>query len=86
MKDERGIYYHPTPRERAVRMYVRERYGDVEFRLWNRDHPRIWEGHDWIAYDDIRAAAAQYAKRGTGADPLEMYDLEVAKRLLQDEA
>lgn len=85
MKDERGIYYHPHPSERAVRMYVRERYGDVEFRLWNRDHPQIWDGHDWVPYDDIKAAAAQYAARGSGADPLELYDLDVARRLLKDE-
>ena len=31
------------------------------------------------------AAAAEYKKRGAGADPLVMYDVNVAKRLLADE-
>jgi hypothetical protein len=86
MKDERGAYYYPNPAEKRVRMYVRERYGDVEFRLWNQEHAEIWERHDWLPYDAVVEAAQEYAKRGAGVDPLEMYDINVAKRLLADEA
>ncbi len=85
MKDERGVYYYPSPADKRVRMYVRFRYGEVEFRLWNRDFPEIWDGHDWIPYDAVVAAAQAYRERGSGADPLAMYDLDVAKRVLQDE-
>ena len=85
MKDNSGVYYYPNPSEKRVRMYVRTRYGQVEFRLWNSEHPEIWERHDWIPYEAIEEAAAEYKKRGSGADPLEMYDLAVAKRLLADE-
>ncbi|MYL84569.1 hypothetical protein GTA51_15720 [Desulfovibrio aerotolerans] len=85
MKDTLGLYYYPNPAEKRVRMYVRVSFGQVEFRLWNSEHAAIWERHDWIPYADIEAAAAEYKKRGTGTDPLELYDLNVAKRLLADE-
>lgn len=84
MKDANGLYYYPAPNEKRVRMYVRYRYGQVEFRLWNQEHPEIWEGHGWVPHDAIVEAAAEYKKRKAGVDPLEMYDLEVAKRLLAD--
>lgn len=86
MKDSLGLYYYPAPAEKRVRMYVRRRFGQVEFRLWNSEHPEIWERHDWIPYDAIEEAAAEYRKRKAGVDPLEMYDLQVAERLLVDEA
>ena len=85
MKDDNGLYYYPAPTEKRVRMYVRHRYGQVEFRLWNGEHPQIWDGHDWVPYDAIVAAAAEYKKRKTGVDPLEMYDIHVAECLLADE-
>jgi len=85
MKDDKGVFYYPNPAEKRVRMYVRERYGDVEFRLWNQEHPQIWERHDWVPYDAIVEAAGEYSKQGAKADPLEMYDINVAKRLLADE-
>ncbi len=85
MKDDLGVYYYPNPGEKSVRMYVRRRYGDVEFRLWNSGHAEIWERHDWLPYDEIVEAAEMYKKRGTGADPMEMYDIDVAKRVLADE-
>ena len=53
--------------------------------MWNSEHAEIWERHDWIPYDAIEAAAAEYKARKAGTDPLEMYDLNVAKRLLADE-
>ena len=85
MKDQLGLYFYPNPADKRVRMYVRHRYGQVEFRLWNGEHPQIWDGHDWVPYDAIVAAAAEYKKRKTGVDPLEMYDIHVAERLLADE-
>ena len=43
-------------------------------------------GHGWFQLPpDIEAAAEEYKKRGAGADPLGLYDLNVAKRLLADE-
>jgi len=84
MKDVNGLYYYPSPTEKRVRMYVRRRFGQVEFRLWNQEHPEIWDRHDWIPYDAIEEAAAEYRKRKAGSDPLEMYDLNVAERLLAD--
>ena len=85
MKDQLGLYYYPNPADKRVRMYVRHRYGQVEFRLWNGEHPQIWDGHDWVPYDAIVAAAAEYKKRKTGVDPLDMYDIHVSERLLADE-
>ncbi len=86
MKDTLGIYYYPNPLEKRVRMYVRRHFGQVEFRLWNREHPEIWDRHDWIPYEAIEEAAAEYKKRKTGSDPLEMYDVQVAERILADES
>ena len=85
MKDSNGLYYYPNPAEKRVRMYVRHRFGQMEFRLWNQEHPEIWERHDWIPYDAIEEAAAEYRKRKAGVDPLELYDLHVAQRLWADE-
>jgi hypothetical protein len=84
VKDSLGLYYYPSPLEKRVRMYVRQRYGQVEFRLWNSEHAEIWERHDWIPYEAVEEAAAEYKKRKSGTDPLELYDLGVAKRLLAD--
>ena len=84
MKDQLGLYYYPNPADKRVRMYVRRRYGQVEFRLWNGEHPEIWDGHGWVPYDAIEEAAAEYRTRKTGVDPLEMYDLNVAERLIAD--
>lgn len=41
MKDERGLYYHPQAGNSRARVYVRRgRDGEVEFRLWQADHPK----------------------------------------------
>mgnify|MGYP001378618723 CR=1 FL=1 len=85
MKDTNGLYYYPAPNEKRVRMYVRQGDGQVEFRLWNQDHPEIWERHGWVQYAAIAVAAAAYKKRREDVDPLMMYDLAVAERLLADE-
>ena len=85
MKDENGLYYHPDPTDRGSRVYVRRGDSGIEFRLWRSDHPEVWERHGWLVHDVIRAAAAMYKESGTGADPLALYDINVAQALLQDE-
>ncbi|WP_147818758.1 hypothetical protein [Salidesulfovibrio onnuriiensis] len=85
MKDERGIYYTPSLQDPGTRMYVRENQGQVEFRLWNPYHPEAWEKHGWLPYAVIEAAAEKYKERGTDRNPLALYDLAVAKRLIEDE-
>jgi hypothetical protein len=85
MKDERGVYYHPNPANKDVRMYVRADENEtILFRMWSRADPRVWEGHEWIPLDVVRRAAAMYT--GSGADPTEFYDIHVARALLKAEA
>ena len=86
MKDDNGLYYYPDPSDRNTRVYVREGGGGIEFRLWRTDHPEVWEQHGWLPYDVVSAAAAMYKERGTGADPLAFYDLNVARALVKGEA
>ncbi|WP_243545164.1 hypothetical protein [Pseudodesulfovibrio tunisiensis] len=84
MKDARGYYYTPSLQFPDVRMYVRDNNGTIEFRLWNANEPIIWEKHQWLSYDVITQAANMYEERGTGRNPLGLYDLDIAKRLLSD--
>ncbi len=84
MKDERGLYYHPTLQTRSVRMYVRENAGQVEFRMWNAEEAEIWDQHGWVPHQAIAQAAALYRESGSDRNPLALYDLNVAKRLIQD--
>ena len=86
MKDDRGLYYHPDPSDHNTRVYVREGTGGIEFRLWRSEHPEIWEQHEWLPYAVVSAAAVMYKERGTGADPLVFYDLNVAQALIRGEA
>lgn len=84
MKDERGLYYHPSMQDRDVRMYVRESEdGVLEFRLYNAKFPEIWERHEWLPLDVVRTAARMY--RNADRNPLALYDEDVASRLIQDE-
>lgn len=83
MKDPRGLYYHPTPLNKKERMYVRERAGQVEFRLWNQENPQVWDRHEWLPLAVIQQAVAQYA--GKGDSPLTLYDLDVAMALIREE-
>ena len=85
MKDERGIFYYPAPQNHRIHMYVRESFGSVEFRMYNADYPEVWERHGWIPYEEIELAADEYKRRGRNADPMLLYDLDVAKRLIIDE-
>lgn len=86
MKDEKGLYYHPDPSDHGTRVYVRESAEGVVFRLWRLDRPEVWERHEWLSYDVVSAAAAMYKERGSGADPLSFYDMNVARALLKGEA
>lgn len=83
MQDARGLYYYPSPANKKERMYVRERAGQVEFRLWNQERPKIWDQHEWLPYEVIQQAAARY--EGKGDSPLALYDLDVAMTLLREE-
>lgn len=85
MKDDKGIYYTPSLQDPETRMYVRENEGEIEFRLWNPYHPEAWEKHGWLTYEVIEAAAALYKERGTDRNPLALYDIDVARRVLKDE-
>ena len=84
MKDERGIYYTPSLQHPEVRMYVRDNEGSIEFRLFNPSEPIVWEKHQWVAYEAIQQAAEMYKERATGRNPLALYDLDIAKKLLSD--
>ena len=87
MKDERGLYYHPHPGERGVRVYVRRGVdGEVEFRLWREDAPQVWERHTWLSMAVVRSAARLYRQEHeAGDDPLALYDLAVARALLRED-
>ena len=84
MKDERGTYYTPSLQHPEVRMYVRDNDGVIEFRLFNPTEPIVWEKHQWVPYEAIRQAAEMYKERGTGRNPLALYDLDIAKALLSN--
>lgn len=86
MQDDNGFYYYPDPSDKRTRVYVRNGRSDIEFRLWRQDHPEVWDTHNWLPYDVVRAAALMYQERGTGADPLALYDYNVAKALLKGTA
>jgi len=85
MKDERGLYYYPAPQNTRIKMYVREQFGTVEFRMHNHDYPEVWERHGWMPFEEIEAAAQMYKERGRDANPMLLYDLNVATRLIADE-
>lgn len=83
MHDERGYYYHARPGDSRVRVYVRKGRNGFEFRLWDAQMPEVWEKHGWIDYDTIRAAAGLYKnERNPNANPLGLYDPEIARNLL----
>jgi len=82
VKDKRGLYYYPFPRNKQTRTYVRESGGDIYFRLWSADDPDIWEKHGWVPYGAIRQAASMF-KSGS-FDPDQAYDIRVAKVLFEE--
>lgn len=84
MKDDLGLYYLPSMQDAQTRMYVREADGQIQFRLWNAGHAEVWERHEWLPYDVIEAASEMYRERSPDRNPLALYDLAIAKRLLKD--
>ena len=87
MKDERGIYYYPVLQNKKRRMYVRQIGGDIEFRMWDSDDPSVWEDHHWLSIEVIKKAAEIYTSHPnyTGSSPLHLYDMDIARQLLNDE-
>ena len=82
MKIPDGPFYYPNPANKKERMYVREdEDGQIEFRLWHQDHPRIWAEHGWLDLGIIKKALSLYKGKD---NPLKLYDLEVAKAVLRD--
>lgn len=86
MKDDKGLYYYPDPTDLQTRVYVRQATGGIEFRLWRSTHPEVWEKHGWLAYAVIAAAANMYKEEKGHNTPLNLYDINVAKALVKEEA
>lgn len=86
MRDEKGLYYYAEPGNVKVRVYVRRNAtGGVDFRLWEADHPEVWERHGWVPHEAILQAAALYRQeRNANADPMRLYDLNVANALIKE--
>jgi 8-oxo-dGTP pyrophosphatase MutT (NUDIX family) len=82
MKDERGLYYYPFPANKRIRTYVREADGEMFFRLWNSDDPKLWEEHDWVPWEAIRQAAAMYTSGKFKPD--DAYDIVLARELMRE--
>lgn len=83
MKDGNGLYYYPFPQNKRVRMYIRAKFNDIEFRMWNQDDPKMWEAHDWVPYAAIEQAKPMY--KGGPFDPDKAYDIATARALLADD-
>ncbi len=86
MKDERGKYYTPSLQHPEVRMYVRDNNGSIEFRLYNPNEPIIWENTS--GYPTMRSSRPQTCikERDSGRNPMALYDLDIAKKLLSEES
>ncbi|MFO7728592.1 MAG: hypothetical protein R6X11_09720 [Desulfonatronovibrio sp.] len=82
MNIPQGAYYYPNPKNKKERMYVRDNEGTIEFRLWHQEHPQVWEKHGWLDMDIIKRAAGIYDN--SGQNPLELYDISVARALLKN--
>lgn len=84
MQDDKGIYYYAQPGNNKVKVYIRKNdHDEIEFRLWEAEHPEVWEKHGWLPYSVIQRASALYRKeRNADANPLNLYDLGVASALL----
>lgn len=86
MRDERGIYYLAQPGNSKARVYVKTgESGEILFRLWEADHPEVWERHPWLSMDIILQASGLYQQeRNPDANPAKLYDLAVAKALIAE--
>ena len=59
--------------------------GTVEAKL-RADHPEVWERHPWLSMAVVRSAARMYQQeRNAESDPLLLYDIAVARALLQED-
>ena len=68
MKDERGLYYFPNAADHRARMYVRRgEDGGVQFRLWQSDHPDVWDRHQGLDLRVIEDAARLYREERNAA-------------------
>lgn len=85
MKDDKGLYYYPNPSDVTVRVYVQDGEDGPEFRLWHAQNTELWDRHGWLPYGVLKAAAEMYTERGSGANPLELYDINVATALLAED-
>ena len=84
MKDDRGSYYHPHLQNKRVRMYVRRFGSEIQFRLWSQDEPELWVEHGWVPHKAILQAGQMY--KGKSFNPGQVYDIDVAEALLQEES
>ena len=50
--------------------------------MWNADEPEVWKEHDWVPYGAIEKAASMYA--GDSIDPMQAYDIEIARALVKE--
>ena len=82
MKDRKGVYYYPYPQNKRVKTYVRRFGNNIEFRLWNEDDQNLWEEHGWVSHDAIIQANKLFNKKAF--DPNQVYDVQVAKALLNE--
>ncbi len=86
MKDEKGLFYYPILENKNIKMYVRLGKEDVEFRMWDKDDPKLWDDHNWVPWPAITQAAELYKKEGRGKKPpLHLYDIDIAIRLIRDD-
>jgi len=81
MKDERGLYYHPFPANKQVRMYVKIVGNEIAFRMRNDADPQLWHEHGWAPYSAIIEAAKMH--QGKSFDPMRAYDIDAAAELLE---
>ena len=85
MEDERGLYYFARTGNADIRVYTRMgAAGEIEFRLWHRDYPEIWEEHGWASMGAILAAAELHKEeRGAAPEAVAIYDESIARSLLK---
>lgn len=81
MRDPRGYYYYPNPAYKTTRMYVRKIHDEIQFRLYSSENPDVWDRHGWLSMEVLSQAAALYQGN---ANPLGLYDLNVATALLKE--
>ncbi len=83
MRDDKGFYYYPYPGNKQTRVYVKKERETIWFRLWSRQVPELWDEHGWVPYDAILKASELYQKK-SNFDPQRVYDIRVAKELLEE--